>query len=259
MDGKGRNALHFGAILVGHVGGRLTESWAQFLQDVMRDFPEMLTVPDNDRRTPLHLLLLYLGDTAIGEREGGDQPIGTRHFTQTLKGVIQLMCETYPEALSLHEKYGLTPYDLITHRRLKQARATNAYDRSPIIRNVIRMLRRGSSFWILVHELREIESSEILRREDMKVDSILDSQALDNRGEVEGDPCSYLRSALAELYRRINFELQQHSVNIDAAQPGELTCSLRQQHICKAYPYLTDLLVSISSGLSQLARFLDQQ
>jgi ankyrin repeat protein len=252
-DGKGRNGLHFGAVLVGYVGGALTEGWALFLQDIVHDYPELLAISDGNKRTPLHLLMLYLGDTAIGDREGEtQQQERTRELSSTLHEMIESMLELYPEALDLQEQYGLTPYELITHARLKVSRGAEVFARSPIIAGVSQTLRRGRDFWSLVHRLRKLEEfDDPVRMTDAT--SLLDD---------DGNNCRSLKSELLHLQVRITgaFESNAHSEDLDETEPepGEVSaCTSRQRRICEACPHLSELLATISIQLSSLARLLD--
>jgi hypothetical protein len=224
-----------------------------FLQEILHDYPELLAISDGNKRVPLHLLMLYLGDTAIGDREGeAQQPERTRELTSTLYEMIESMLEIYPEALDLREQYGLTPYELISHARLKVSRGAEVFARSPIIVGVERMLRRGRDFWSLVHRLRKLEESDDpVRMSDGN--SFLYDHA---------NKCHTFESELLQLQVRITGALESdaHSEDVHETEAeDESACTSRQRRICEACPHLSELLATISIQMSSLARLLDNR
>jgi ankyrin repeat protein len=230
QDGRGRTAMHYCAVLMGNLGGGLKEGWASFIGRMIDDYPTGLATVDEEDRTPLHLLLLYLGETAI-EARGKDQDETTMEWTSVLDALIQRMLETYPDALQLGEKFDLTPHAMITHRRLKSANF-KAYVRSPIIRNVERMLRRGIDFWRLVQRLRQVEVGELA--------------------------CDEAHAGLLSLKESLATALKSDGIKT-AVDAKDFTCSERQRPLCETCPSTSELLTTISTLLSLYALALDNK
>jgi ankyrin repeat protein len=146
-----KTALHSIATLFGDVGGMLPKSWKDFAIRVMHDYPELLTRTDKSARTPLHLYILFLGDTAFGARENQDPK--TMEHTVEIQKFLHTMVALNPDAVEMREEYGLTPLDLINHKRLSITKGPLAYNTSPIIPAVKRLLQRDEEYWEIAGDL----------------------------------------------------------------------------------------------------------
>jgi hypothetical protein len=204
------------------------------VEETIRDYPASVKVLDKEKRTPLHLAMLYLGDTAIGER-GDDQGPASRQFTNALKRIVEMLIVAHPEALDVQEYFGLKPYEMITHRRLKENKP-RAYKQSPIINNVAQLLHRGKRFWELVHSFRKMEENF----------------------DPERGSCDELNVSLLKMEEQLGLATKADGAELNF-ESSEKTCSQRQQLICQACPSVAEPLARVSSHLIQYAAALDDK
>ena len=184
-----KTILHIIAEFFGDVGGMMTTSWLDFALCIMRDYPQLVSRADKNGRTPLHMYILFLGDTAIGSRDNQDPK--TKMLTTALEDFLHSLVAIYPEALALREEYGLTPSDLITHKRLVVARGSVVYEKSPIIKAVKQMLHRDTEYWEMA---RHLELAKI--------------SLLNARNQVESTDCFEIQTKLTDLQQRVRAKLQ---------------------------------------------------
>jgi hypothetical protein len=67
--------------------------------------------------------------------------------TDEIHEVLHTMVALNPGAMDMREEYGLTPLDLINHDRLSITKGPVAYNASPIIAAVKRLLQRDEEYW----------------------------------------------------------------------------------------------------------------
>lgn len=204
-----KTVLHVIAEFFGDVGGMLTTAWLDFALCIMRDYPQLVSQTDKNKRTPLHMFILFLGDTAVGARDNQDPK--TRILTTELEDFLHTLVAIYPEALDLREEYGLTPFDLITHKRLILARGTAVYENSPIIIAVKQMLHRDTEYWEMARYL-ELAKISLLNAGD----------------QVESTNCYEIQTRLSTLQQSVHAKLQNFGstlsetvVDDDATCPDE--------------------------------------
>jgi hypothetical protein len=221
--GAGRKTgLHFIATLFGDVGGMMPKSWKDFAIRVMHDFPELLSQIDMNNRTSLHLYMLYLGDTAIGAREKQDPK--TMELTDEIEEVLHTMLALNPDAMEMQEEYGLTPLDLINHKRLRVTNSV-AFDTSPIITAVKRLLQRGSDYWEMA---RDLERAKIAVR------------AADS-----SDACIKIQPKLVSLQQRLKQSLKGYDIESSVPEDN-LSCDEtgQQSEACSEQILLMDRLAA---------------
>ena len=183
----------------------------------------------------MHFTMLYLGDTAIGERGDDHQGPASRQFTNTLKRIVEMLIVAHPEALDVQEYFGLKPYEMMTHRRLKEAKP-KAYQQSPIIKNDAQLLLRGKRFWELVHSFQQMEASF----------------------DPERGSCDELNVSLIKMEEQLGLAIKADGAESNV-ESTEKTCSQRQQSICQACPSIAEPLARVSLHLVQYATALDDK
>jgi len=235
-DTAHKTAMHVISQLFGDVGGMMTASWKEFAIRVMRDNPELLSETDKSERTPLHLYILFLGDTAIGARDKQDPK--TRRLTPEIEEVLQTMIALYPGALNMREEYNLTPLDLINHKRLSFTRGSLAYKVSPIIKRVKQLLQRDTEYWEMAGDL------------ERAMMALRTATRAANSGEV----CLEIRKKLSNLQQRITSSLQQHETTSNETDDS---CPDTTEQHSQPCPDEVLLMDRISADLGRLASMND--
>ena len=236
--GAKRNGLHSIAQLLGDLGGMLPTSWSDFAIRIMQDYPDLLVSADKDGRTPLHMYILYLGDTAIGARENQDP--NTQKHTNEIEQVLHTMLALNPSAMTVRETYGLTPLDLINHKRLSLAKGSAAYEQSPIVKAVKRLLQRGEDYWEMAGD---IERAKIATR-FLKLN------------EESADPCAEIQAILLPVQQRMQGRLESSGIEPDDSQLDS-SCVASPEGQCQMCPEQYLLLDRLSADLGRLATSFD--
>lgn len=238
IDSARKTVIHTIAQLFGDVGGMLTTAWKDFAISIMHDHPELLTMPDKNKRTPLHLCILFLGDTAIGARDKQDPK--TRRYTAEVDQALHTIIALYPEALEMREEYDLTPLDLINHKRLTYSRGSAVCKKSPIIKAVKKMLQRDEDYWEMAGEL---ERSKIALKAA-------------NQGADSAETCNEIQSRLTSLKQRLTKRLEQSDVQSNETEDKDACpdTSKEESRVCRDE---AALIQSLSSDLERLASMID--
>lgn len=228
-DAGRKTGMHFIGTLFGDVGGMLPKSWKDFAIRVMHDYPDLLTQTDKSARTPLHLYILFLGDTAIGARE--NQNTKTMKHTDEIQEALHTMVALNPVAMEMREEYGLTPLDLINHKRLSITKGSVAYNTSPIITAVKRLLQRDEQYW---------EIAGALERAKIAI-----------RAADSSESCDEIQAILISVQQRLNESLD--GSDIKCSEPKDnLSCAETGQQPEKC-PEQVLLIGRLTADLTLLA------
>ena len=233
-----KNGLHFISQLFGDLGGMTPSAWKSFAVRVMRDYPELLTQTVQSDRTPLHIYVLFLGDTAIGARD--NQDLRTRLLTQEIEEVLHTMITLHPESIHLREEYDLTLFDLINHKRLSYTRGSVVYQKSPIIKAVKQLLQRDEEYWEMAGEL---ERAKI---------SLRSAKA----GSDSGESCIAIQKKLLSLEERMAAKLQYGPVSSDT--DDNASCPEAKEAQSQSCPDEIALIEKITAYLDRMASVSDE-
>lgn len=237
VDTGSKNVLHAIAQLFGDVGGMLTRRWTDFAIRIMHDYPELLSQTDKSKRTPLHLYILFLGDTAIGARDQQDPK--TRRYTTEIEESLRAMIALYPEALDMREEYDLTPLDLINHKRLSYTRGSSVYKKSPIINAVRKILQRDEAYWDIA---RDLERAKIAL-----------GVAASKNDKDSRDACLEIQQTLGDVQKRIAARAQVSGITSNETQEDENACPDTENQPSHGCPNEVDLVQTLSTELERVA------